>query len=402
MNQIEKVANGSILTPKGYRAGGIHSGLRYRKKDFALVMSDTPASAAAVYTQSHFQAPPLKVTQESIAKQGKIQGVVVNSAVANACTGEEGLANAYRMREMIAQRFDIPNHFVAVASTGVIGQQLPMDKIEYGCEKIDLSEDGQEGFQQAILTTDTRQKSACYQVTIDGKTVSIGGASKGSGMIHPNMATMLGFITTDARIEPDVLQKALSRSIDKSFNQITVDGETSTNDMVLALANGEAGHSELHEEHPDWGAFQSTLQLVCEDLAKQIAKDGEGATKLIEVNVTGAKTNEQARIVAKKVVGSSLVKTAVYGLDANWGRIVGAIGHSEAEVNAEACDIYIEDQLVFSNGTPCSFSEEQATEDLDKEEVTIAIHLGEGDGSGTAWGCDLTYDYIKINASYRT
>ncbi|MYL69489.1 bifunctional ornithine acetyltransferase/N-acetylglutamate synthase [Halobacillus litoralis] len=399
---IEKVADGSILTPKGYKAGGIHSGLRYRKKDFALLMSDRPASAAAVYTQSHFQAPPLKVTQESIAEQGKIQSVVINSAVANACTGEEGLANAYEMRRMIAKRFGMPDEYVAVASTGVIGQQLPMEKIAHGCENVEPTEAGYIDFQQAILTTDTCQKHACYQVQVEGKVVTIGGAAKGSGMIHPNMATMLGFITTDANIEPDDLKRALSPSIDNSFNQITVDGETSTNDMVLTLANGEIDHEPLTEDHPDWEAFQTALQLVCEDLAKQIAKDGEGATKLIEVEVTGARTNEEARVIGKKVVGSSLVKTAVYGLDANWGRIVGAIGHSDAEVDPNQCDIYIEDQLVFSNGTPCPFSEEQATEDLDNEKVKMTIHLHEGDGEGTAWGCDLTYDYVKINASYRT
>ena len=399
---IQKVSNGSILTPKGYRAGGIHSGLRYRKKDFALLMSDRPASVAAVYTQSHFQAPPLKVTQESIEEKGKIQSVVVNSAVANACTGEEGLVNAYEMRRMIAERFQIPDEYVAVASTGVIGQQLPMDKIAHGCESVEITVDDYHGFQQAILTTDTRQKTACYQVQIDGETVSIGGTAKGSGMIHPNMATMLGFITTDANIESPDLQRALSQSIDKSFNQITVDGETSTNDMVLTLANGEVSHQPLNEDHPDWEDFQVALQLVCEDLAKQIAKDGEGATKLIEVQVTGARTDEEARIIGKKVVGSSLVKTAVYGLDANWGRIVGAIGHSDAEVNPNKCDIYVEEQIVFSNGTPCPFSEEQATEDLDNDEVKISIQLHEGEGVGTAWGCDLTYDYVKINASYRT
>ncbi|QAS53122.1 bifunctional ornithine acetyltransferase/N-acetylglutamate synthase [Halobacillus litoralis] len=401
-SEIEKIENGSILTPKGYQAGGIHSGLRYRKKDFGLLMSETPASVAAVYTQSHFQAPPLKVTQDSIAGRGKIQSVVINSAVANACTGEEGLANAYKMREMIAERFNLPADYVAVASTGVIGEQLPMEKISYGCNSVELSKNGDKDFQQSILTTDTCQKHACYQVQIDGETVTIAGAAKGSGMIHPNMATMLGFITTDANIDSEDLQHALGQSIDKSFNQITVDGETSTNDMVLTLANGQAGHSPLNEKHSDWEAFQSALQLVCEDLAKQIAKDGEGATKLIEVNVTGARTSEEARIIAKKVVGSNLVKTAVYGLDANWGRIVGAIGHSEAKVDANACDIYLEDQLVFSKGTACPFSEKQASEDLDNEEVRIAIHLGEGEGSGMAWGCDLTYDYVKINASYRS
>ncbi|SFF83785.1 glutamate N-acetyltransferase [Halobacillus alkaliphilus] len=400
--KVEKLESGTLLTPGGFQSGGIHSGLRYKKKDFGLLVSDTPASAAAVYTQSHFQAPPLKVTQESIEKEGKIQALVINSAVANACTGKEGLKNAYEMRKMIAERFHFPEEYVAVASTGVIGEQLPMEKITYGCETVEVTKDGASDFQRSILTTDKCEKTACYQVEVEGKTVTIGGAAKGSGMIHPNMATMLGFITTDATIEPELLQKALSQSIERSFNQITVDGETSTNDMVLAMANGYVDHESLSEQHPDWDGFQYGLQLVCEDLAKQIAKDGEGATKLIEVNVSGANSDKEARIIAKKVVGSSLVKTAVYGLDANWGRIVGAIGHSEAQVDANACDIYIEEQLVFSNGTPCPFSEEQAVEDLDNEEVTLSIHLNEGDGKGTAWGCDLTYDYVRINASYRT
>ncbi|MCA0971237.1 bifunctional ornithine acetyltransferase/N-acetylglutamate synthase [Halobacillus litoralis] len=400
--QVEKVDGGTLLTPKGFKAGGVHSGLRYKKRDFGLLMSDEPASVAAVYTQSHFQAPPLKVTQESIRQENKIQGVVINSAVANACTGKQGLENAYETRRMIANRYQIPESYVAVASTGVIGEQLPMDKITLGCEEVEVSATGAEDFQEAILTTDTCQKHTCYQLQIDGETVSIGGAAKGSGMIHPNMATMLGFLTTDANIDSSALQLALSQSIDRSFNQITVDGETSTNDMVLALANGSAKHEPLNEDHPEWEKFKYSLQLVCEDLAKQIARDGEGATKLIEVNVSGAGSNEDARIIAKKVVGSSLVKTAVYGHDANWGRIVGAIGHSDAKVDPEGCDIFIEGQLVFSEGTPCAFSEEQATEDMSKEKVVIEIRLHEGDGEGTAWGCDLTYDYVKINASYRT
>ncbi|UOQ95317.1 bifunctional ornithine acetyltransferase/N-acetylglutamate synthase [Halobacillus shinanisalinarum] len=399
---IEKVEEGTIVTPVGFTAGGLHSGLRRVKKDFGLLMSDQPASVAAVYTQSHFQAPPLKVTQESIAASSKLQAVAINSAIANACTGEQGLANAYEMRELIADRFSIPKSYVAVTSTGVIGEQLPMDKITYGAQKVQPNKNGAKDFQQAILTTDTKEKKSCYQLNIDGKTVTIAGAAKGSGMIHPNMATMLGFITTDATVESEYLQTALSQSIEKSFNQITVDGETSTNDMVLALANGGITHEPLTPQHPDWPAFQQTLQIVCEDLAKQIARDGEGATKLIEVNVTGAASNQEARIIAKNVVGSNLVKTAVYGMDANWGRIVGAVGYSEAKVNADMCSISIEDQLVFSQGTPCPFSEEQAKEDMSKEKVTITIGLHEGDGVGTAWGCDLTYDYVKINASYRT
>ncbi|MFD2923634.1 bifunctional ornithine acetyltransferase/N-acetylglutamate synthase [Halobacillus naozhouensis] len=400
--KIERVEEGTISTPVGFKAGGVHSGLRRAKKDFGLLMSDQPASVAAVYTQSHFQAPPLQVTKESIANANQIQAIVVNSAIANACTGEQGLANAYKMRELLSQQLSISKSYIAVASTGVIGEQLQMEKIEYGTQNVQATKNGASDFQQAILTTDTCEKKACYQLEIDGQKVTIAGAAKGSGMIHPNMATMLGFITTDATIESDHLQTALSHSIEKSFNQITVDGETSTNDMVLALANGGKIHDSLTPQHPEWPAFQQALQQVCEDLAKQIAKDGEGATKLIEVNVIGANSDEEARIIAKNVVGSNLVKTAIYGTDANWGRIVGAIGYSQAKVNADRCSISIEGQLVFSNGTPCVFSEEQAKQDLSKEEVTIAIELHEGDGSGTAWGCDLTYDYVKINASYRT
>ncbi|MFQ3545348.1 bifunctional ornithine acetyltransferase/N-acetylglutamate synthase [Halobacillus rhizosphaerae] len=401
-HHLKKVENGTVLSPKGFKAGGIHSGLRYEKQDFGLLLSDEPASCAAVYTQSHFQAAPLKVTQESIAKSHKLQALVINSAVANACTGKEGLTNAYLMRKWIAERFNFPEEYVAVASTGVIGDQLPMDKIEYGCHHVNPTSTGAEDFQKAILTTDTCEKTCGYQVIIDEKVVTIGGAAKGSGMIHPNMATMLGFITTDAAIESDQLQLALKSSIEKSFNQITVDGETSTNDMVLAMANGSVEHCSLTPEHPDWAAFTEGLQLVCEDLAKQIARDGEGATKLIEVNVQGAHSDQEARVIAKKVVGSSLVKTAVYGEDANWGRIVGAIGHSDAQVDPENCSIYLEDQLVFSKGTPNSFSEEKAAAALGKEKVQIQVELLAGEGSGTAWGCDLTYDYVKINASYRT
>ncbi|UOQ45142.1 bifunctional ornithine acetyltransferase/N-acetylglutamate synthase [Halobacillus salinarum] len=401
-HKISKLDGGTVLSPLGYKSGGLHSGLRREKKDFGLLLSDHPASCAAVYTQSHFQAAPLKVTQESIAASQKLQAVVINSAVANACTGKEGLSNAYTMRQWIAERFQLPPEYVAVASTGVIGEQLPMDKIKTGCDQVVPTRTGAEDFQKSILTTDTCQKAACYQLAVDGHTVTIGGAAKGSGMIHPNMATMLGFVTTDANIESCHLQNALKSCIDKSFNQITVDGETSTNDMVLTLANGEVNHQPLSPAHKDWSTFVQTMQLVCEDLAKQIARDGEGATKLVEVNVQGAYSHEEARIIAKKVVGSNLVKTAVYGQDANWGRIIGAVGHSEAKVNPEACEVYIEDQLVFSQGTPCLFSEEEATKALRKDKVKIEILLSEGGGFGTAWGCDLTYDYVKINASYRS
>ncbi|WP_435993862.1 bifunctional ornithine acetyltransferase/N-acetylglutamate synthase [Rossellomorea sp. LjRoot5] len=401
---VKPIKGGTILSPLGYKAGGMHTGLRYAKKDFGVIYSEKPAQCGAVYTQSHFQAAPLKVTQESISQSHKLQAIVVNSAIANACTGEQGLRDAYQTREWTAERFQIPEEYVAVASTGVIGEWLPMDKMKKGCSEIQVDADPEsaQSFQQAILTTDTIEKSSCYQVMIDGKTVTIGGCAKGSGMIHPNMATMLGFITTDATISSDVLQTALKTAIDQSFNQITVDGETSTNDMVISLANGMVEHVALHDDHPDWTHFQKGLTLVCEDLAKQIARDGEGATKLVEVNVTGAPSHQDANILAKKIVGSNLVKTALFGGDPNWGRIVGALGHSGVDLIPHQCDIRIGDTLVFSKGTPQPFNEEEVSRYMQAEHVSISVSLQSGKGIGKAWGCDLTYDYVKINASYRT
>ncbi|TYS90387.1 bifunctional ornithine acetyltransferase/N-acetylglutamate synthase [Rossellomorea aquimaris] len=401
---IQHIAGGTILSPLGYKAGGMHTGLRYAKKDFGVIYSEKPAQVGAVYTQSHFQAAPLKVTQESILKSHTLQAIVVNSAIANACTGEQGLKDAYQTREWTAKRFQIPEEYVAVASTGVIGEWLPMEKIEKGCNEIevDSTEESAQSFQLAILTTDLIEKTSCYEVKIDGETVTIGGCAKGSGMIHPNMATMLGFITTDASISSTVLQKALKTAIDQSFNQITVDGETSTNDMVIAMANGMVEHDTLHENHPDWNHFQEGLIHVCQDLAKQIARDGEGATKLVEVNVTGAQSNQDANILAKKIVGSNLVKTALFGRDPNWGRIVGAMGHSEVTIEPHQCDIYIGETLVFSNGTPQPFNQEGVSQYMQAEHVIISVGLHGGEGKGKAWGCDLTYDYVKINASYRT
>jgi glutamate N-acetyltransferase / amino-acid N-acetyltransferase len=403
-DDIQHIAEGTIVTPKGFKTAGVHAGLRYTKKDLGVVVCDVPASCAAVYTQSHFQAAPLKVTQQSIAVEQKLQAVIVNSACANACTGEQGLKDAYEMRKLCAEQFGIAPHLVAVASTGVIGEFLPMDKIRTGIKQLrpsNLTEDAI-AFQTAILTTDTVMKKTCYQTVIDGKEVIIGGAAKGSGMIHPNMATMLAFITTDANISSDSLQAALRSITDVSFNQITVDGETSTNDMVIVLASGLAENKELTPNHPEWPKFYEALKKTCEDLAKQIAKDGEGATKLIEVRVTGAANDEEAKEVAKKIVGSNLVKTAVYGADANWGRIIGAIGHSDAAVDPNNVDVSIGEIVMLKASQPQAFSEEAATAYLQNEEIVIEVNLHIGEGRGTAWGCDLTYDYVKINASYRT
>ncbi|MCD7034949.1 bifunctional ornithine acetyltransferase/N-acetylglutamate synthase [Metabacillus sp. GX 13764] len=400
--EITKVSEGNAASPKGFSADGVHCGLRYEKKDIGILFSKVPANCAAVYTQSHFQAAPLQVTRESIAEEGKIQALLVNSGIANACTGKKGLLDAYEMRSLAAAKLGIKEHHVAVASTGVIGEHLKMDLIEKGVEMLNPVPEGGSSFHTAILTTDTCEKSSCWQFKADGKTITVGGAAKGSGMIHPNMATMLGFISTDANVEADALQEALKNITNHTFNQITVDGETSTNDMVLVMANGCAENEPLNRNHKDWDIFCDTLQIVCEELAKSIARDGEGATKLIEANVSGARTDEEARVVAKKIVGSSLVKSAVYGEDANWGRIIGAMGHSNAYMEPAGIDIYLGGHCMLEAGEPQSFSEELAKAYLQGEEITIGVDLHVGEGKGTAWGCDLTYDYVKINASYRT
>lgn len=402
--QVTKVEDGSIVTPRGFNTAGVHAGLRYAKKDLGVITCEVPASCAAVYTQSHFQAAPLKVTQSSISAENKIQAVVINSACANACTGEQGLKDAYEMRALTANHFGYKEHHVAVASTGVIGELLQMDKISKGINMFTPTNttEAAEDFQTAILTTDLVMKKACYQTVINDQVVSVAGAAKGSGMIHPNMATMLGFITTDAKIESNDLHQAMKSITDVTFNQITVDGETSTNDMVLVMASGLADTDQLTPSHPDWDNFTLALHKTFEDLAKQIARDGEGATKLVEVNVTGALTDDEARIIAKKIVGSNLVKTAIYGADANWGRIIGAIGHSAATVNPDNVDISIGDIQMLKSSQPHPFSEDLAKEYLQNKDVIIHVNLNLGSGNGTAWGCDLTYDYIKINASYRT
>lgn len=403
-SKVKKMNGGSVVSPKGFYAGGVHAGLRYSRKDVGLIYSQVPANSAAVYTLNQFQAAPLKVTQQSIQEKGKLQAVIVNSACANACTGERGMQDAFSMRKLTAEKLEIEESLVAVASTGVIGEYLQMDRIAAGISSIQFgqTQEDAEGFQTAILTTDTCMKSSCYTTEIDGKTVTMGGAAKGSGMIHPNMATMLGFITCDAAISSEALTKALKSVTNKSFNQITVDGDTSTNDMVLVMANGEAGNEELHEGHKDWDSFVELLKNTSQDLAKKIARDGEGATKLIEVTVNGAASNEDANKIAKQIVGSNLVKTAIFGADANWGRIIGAVGQAGVEVNVDTVNIKLGETTMLLNSVPQVFSEEEAKKYLENDTIHILVDLQFGIGEGKAWGCDLSYDYVKINASYRT
>ncbi|PLT30399.1 bifunctional ornithine acetyltransferase/N-acetylglutamate synthase [Peribacillus deserti] len=403
-SELQKISNGTILSPRGYKAGGVHAGLRYAKKDLGIIVSEVPASCAAVYTKNVFNAAPLQVTKDSISIEKKLQAIVVNSACANACTGSRGLEDAYEMRSCTAKAFAIPEHFVAVASTGVIGEFLDMQKIKRGIAGLNPTAEnsGAADFETAILTTDTINKNTAYFTYIDGVKVTAGGAAKGSGMIHPNMATMLGFVTTDALISSESLQDALLQITNRTFNQITVDGDTSTNDMVIVMANGTAGNKQLDENHPEWSKFIELLTLTSEDLAKQIAKDGEGATKLIEVNVSGCRTEEDAQMAAKTIVGSNLVKTAVFGADGNWGRVVAAMGRSGISFNPEDVTVSFGETVVLKSSEPAAFSEETVTEYLKQDSIAIHVLLNEGSGAGTAWGCDLTYDYVKINGSYRS
>lgn len=402
--EIRKLSSKNVVSPKGFSAAGIHCGIKHKKKDLAILMSEVPASVAGVFTTNAVQAAPLKVTKEVVYSVGKMQALIVNSGNANACTGKQGLLDAYEMQRLAADKFGIEPSLVGVASTGVIGEIMKMEPIRTGVEQLELGSTLEHGidFAQAILTTDTVMKNTTYSTIIDGKEVVVSGTAKGSGMIEPNMATMLGFITTDANIETPELQKALSEITDLTFNSITVDGDTSTNDTVIVMANGLAGNEPLSPIHPDWNNFYSTLKAVAEDLAKAIARDGEGATKLIEVEVEGAISDEEARKIAKTVVGSPLVKTAVFGCDANWGRIIAAVGYSGATVDPEKITIKIGNALMVEDGEPVKFSEDELIKILKANEVKIFVSLGQGEGHGLAWGCDLTYDYVQINASYRS
>jgi glutamate N-acetyltransferase / amino-acid N-acetyltransferase len=400
---IKILKDGNVTSPKGFTAGGVHCGIKRKKLDLGFVYSEVPATTAGVYTTNLFQAAPLVVTQKSIEIEQKIQAILVNSGNANACTGDQGLQDAYMMQTEFAKLLGIKDHYVAVTSTGVIGVPLPMEKINIGIQQVlQVEHSGADLFQQAILTTDTGVKNIAVQLEIDGKTVSIGGAAKGSGMIHPNMATMLGFITTDAKIDYSELWDALKQITNQTFNMISVDGDSSTNDMVLVMANGKAENETLTKEHPSWNLFIEGLKMVSESLAKQIARDGEGATKLIEVNVAGAQNVEAARAIGKAIISSNLVKTAIYGTDPNWGRIVCAVGYSGVLIDPNLVSVAIGPYQVVEKGLPSPMDEAEVKQYLEQENIHIYVDLNQGEAKATAWGCDLSYDYVKINASYRT
>ena len=403
-----KLISGGICAAKGFKASGVHCGIRKNrtKKDLALIVSDVPASAAAVYTTNLVKGAPLLLNMRNLS-DGKAQAVICNSGNANTCNAN-GIQIAKEMCELVSKTTGIPANDVVVASTGVIGQPLDITPIANGMTQLvsELSYEGGNDAATAIMTTDTVSKEVAVEFEIGGKICRMGGIAKGSGMIHPNMATMLVFITTDCAIAPDMLQKALSGDRKNTFNMVSVDGDTSTNDMVTVLANGMAGNEVITEENQDFTVFMKALNTLTVNLCRMIAGDGEGATKLLECVVTGAEDEETAKICAKSVICSSLLKAAMFGADANWGRVLCAIGYSGASVDVTKIDVSFKSNkgeiTVCQNGAGVPFSEEKAMEILLETEIDILISVGDGEFSATAWGCDLTYDYVKINGDYRT
>ena len=403
-----KKIEGGVCAAKGFTANGIHCGIRknHSKKDLALILSEIPASAAAVYTTNLVKGAPLTVTKNHIA-DGIAQAVICNSGNANTCNAN-GIEIAEEMSALTAAQLNIRAEDVIVASTGVIGQPLSIAPIATGLPALaqGLSVEGGKAAAEGIMTTDTVMKEVAVEFTLGDTVCRIGGIAKGSGMIHPNMATMLVFITTDCAISPEMLQKALSGDIANTFNMVSVDGDTSTNDMVTVLANGMAGNAPITTEGEDFCVFMKALNSVTVDLCRKIAGDGEGATKLLECNVTGGKTEAIAKTVAKSVICSSLMKAAMFGADANWGRVLCAIGYSGADVDVTKVDVSFRSCAgtvdVCKNGAGIPFSEEEAKQVLLQKEIEILVGLNDGEGCAKAWGCDLTYDYVKINGDYRT
>ncbi|MBE6543535.1 MAG: bifunctional glutamate N-acetyltransferase/amino-acid acetyltransferase ArgJ [Ruminococcaceae bacterium] len=399
---------GGVTAAKGFTANGIHCGIRKNrtKRDLSLIYSEVRASAASVYTTNLVKGAPLTVTKKNIS-DGYARAIICNSGNANTCNAN-GIEIARGMCQVLGDRLGISEKDVVVASTGVIGQPLDITPIKNGIDELvaGLSRDGSEAAAEGIMTTDTVKKEIAVEFEVGGVTCTIGGIAKGSGMIHPNMATMLVFITTDAAITPEMLGKALSGDIKNTFNMVSVDGDTSTNDMVTVLANGVAGNKLIDSEGEDFDAFMKALNSVTVALCRMIAGDGEGATKLLECRVDGALDEENAKTVAKSVICSSLTKAAMFGADANWGRVLCAIGYSGAKVSVDKVDVSFKSSAgqvdVCRNGSGIEFSEDLAKKVLLEKEIEIIITLGDGDGRATAWGCDLTYDYVKINGDYRT
>lgn len=403
--------NGGVTAPKGFLASGLNAGIKNQtKKDMAMVFSSTPCAAAGVFTTNLVKAAPVKWDKEIVTTSPYVQAVVVNSGIANACTGAEGLGYCADTAAEAAVALNIPKTAVLVASTGVIGKQLPIDKIKSGVTALSKvlgsSREDAKLAAEAIMTTDTKSKEIACTLELDGKQVTVAGMCKGSGMIHPNMCTMLCFVTTDVAISHELLQKALSEYVVDTFNMISVDGDTSTNDTVLVMANGQAENTPITKEGEDYKTFCEALHFIMLELSKKIAGDGEGCTCLFEATVIGAKDKNQARTIAKSVVCSSLTKAAVFGHDANWGRILCAMGYSGAQFDPEVVDIWLESKAgtikIVENGIATDYSEETATKILSEEEVIAKMDIKEGNETATAFGCDLTYEYVKINGDYRS
>ena len=403
-----KIINGGVTAPKGFQA--IAAGIKKGKKDMAMLYSEAPCAAAGTFTTNVVKAAPVKWDQNIVYHQETAQAVVMNSGIANACTGTEGYGYCEETAKAAAKLLNLDPLQVLTASTGVIGKQLPMDVIKTGIETmvpmLSHSEAAGTLAAEAIMTTDTKKKEIAVQFELGGKTVTIGGMSKGSGMIHPNMCTMLAFITTDAAISKELLQKALSGSVQDSYNMISVDGDTSTNDTCLLMANGLAGNQKIKEEDQGYQTFKEALDYVNTWLAKHMAADGEGATALFEVKVIGAESKEQAVILSKSIITSNLVKAAICGHDANWGRILCAMGYSGAQFDPEKVDLYFESAAgklkIIENGVDTGYSEEEATKILSEKEITAIADVKMGEDCAVAWGCDLTHEYVSINADYRS
>ena len=404
-----EIITGGVTAAKGFLAAGVEAGIKYQnRKDMAMVYSKTPCRAAGVFTTNVVKAAPVLWDKEVVESEWEAQAIVVNSGIANACTGKLGYEYCRETAGAAADALEISPQSVLICSTGVIGMQLPMEKMTEGvrmlAKAIKPGEEAGTDAAKAIMTTDTRNKQVAVKVTIGGKEVTIGGMCKGSGMIHPNMCTMLAFVTTDVNISKKLLQEALSADVQDTFNMVSVDGDTSTNDTLLVLANGQAGNHEITEKGADYDTFVEALHYVNETLAKKIAGDGEGATALFEVKVIHADNKEDAKTLAKSVITSSLTKAALFGHDANWGRILCALGYSGAKFDPEAIELYLESSagkiLIFKDGMAADYSEEEATRILSCSEVTALVDMKMGEAEATAWGCDLTYDYVKINADY--
>lgn len=402
---------GGVTAAQGFEAAGVEAGIKYQNRlDMALIYSQVPCKAAGVFTTNLVKAAPVVWDKEVVTKSDYAQAVVVNSGIANACTGAMGYDYCTQTAKAVEAALNIPMDSVLVASTGVIGRQLPIDKIAEGVSKLALCKEptleaGNKAA-RAIMTTDTVSKEVAVEIMIGEKKVTVGGMCKGSGMIHPNMCTMLAFVTTDLAISKELLQTALDENVKDTFNMISVDGDTSTNDSLLVLANGLAENVEITEKNEDYFVFYEALNYINTTLAKKMAGDGEGATALFETKVINARTKEDAKLLSKSVICSSLTKAAIFGHDANWGRILCAMGYSGAQFDPDKVELFFESSAgrieIFKNGVATDYSEEEATKILSQPEVTVVADMKEGQASATAWGCDLTYDYVKINADYRS